>query len=50
MVSHLKIFASKKKQRTDDEVNKKLLLVTLFESELHTWVKACNYCRQALET
>ena len=49
-MSHLKIFDSKK-QRRDDEVNKKmLLLVTLFESELHTWIKAFNYCRQALET
>jgi len=49
-VSHPKISASKK-QRTDDGVNKKtLLLVNLFESELHTWIKAFNYCRQALET
>jgi len=50
MVSHLKIFASKE-QRTDDEVKKKMpVLINLFESELHTWIKAFNYCRQTLET
>jgi hypothetical protein len=50
MVSHL-MFSASKKQMTDNEANKKmLLLVNLFESELHTWIKAFNYCRQALET